>query len=193
MAAANTDAQTGAAGGGVQPRPTTVYPKKLCAFCGADESAYGGCLGRMQGPYYTSSKGHDPSSAVYVHHECGLWSPRVSTGRCAKVQPLAPAWPTVCHNQQQQTAPAPHHNTHENIRSPCLKVTMGNAPRLQRPPAWQITVDAWNRLQSVVREVRRARNLRCSRCDKPGAALGCRVPSCPRCFHLPCAIESGCW
>lgn len=57
----------------------------------------------------------------------------------------------------------------------------------------QITVDAWNRLQSVVQEVRRARNLRCSVCDKPGAALGCRVPSCPRAFHLPCAIEHGCW
>ena len=66
--------------------------KKLCAFCGADESAYGGNLGRMQGPFYTSSKGHD---AVYVHHECALWSPQVRTAdhQNAAWQPTAIALP----------------------------------------------------------------------------------------------------
>jgi hypothetical protein len=139
---------------------------KLCAFCGGDASAYGGQLGRMQGPFFTSSKGHD---AVYVHHECALWSPQVrgarQLGTAMCVEP-----PLTAH---------PDRDSRPN-EAVC------------RRAAVQITVDAWNRLQSVVREVRRARNLRCSVCDKPGAALGCRVPSCSRCFHLPCAIEHGC-
>jgi hypothetical protein len=62
---------------GVQPRSDkggSNLPTKLCAFCGGDAGAYGGQLGRMQGPFFTSSKGHD---AVYVHHECALWSPNV--------------------------------------------------------------------------------------------------------------------
>lgn len=49
--------------------------KKLCAFCGGDAGAFGGNLGRMQGPFFTSSKGHD--APIYVHHECALWSPQV--------------------------------------------------------------------------------------------------------------------
>jgi hypothetical protein len=64
-------------------RAPAALKKKLCAFCGADASAFGGHLGRMQGPFYTSSKGHD---AVYVHHECALWSPRVRTRSCAAAE-----------------------------------------------------------------------------------------------------------
>jgi PHD-like zinc-binding domain len=55
----------------------------------------------------------------------------------------------------------------------------------------QIVQDEDLRLRGVAGEVRRARGLRCSMCGRPGAAIGCRVPSCPRCFHLPCAIEAG--
>jgi len=48
------------------------------------------------------------------------------------------------------------------------------------------------RLLSVGPEVRRARSLKCASCGRAGAALGCRVPSCCKCFHLPCAIQQGC-
>jgi hypothetical protein len=77
-AAAGTIAASGAeaAAGGQQPsnKGGSKLPTKRCAFCGGDAGAYGGQLGRMQGPFFTSSKGHD---AVYVHHECALWSPNV--------------------------------------------------------------------------------------------------------------------
>lgn len=55
----------------------------------------------------------------------------------------------------------------------------------------QTSQDEKLRLRSVGTEVRRARNLRCTICNRSGAALGCRLPSCNRCFHLPCAIEAG--
>ncbi|WIA11964.1 hypothetical protein OEZ85_012046 [Tetradesmus obliquus] len=101
--------------------------QKMCAFCGGDAAAHGGRLGRMQGPYNASRSGYE---AVYVHHECAVWSPKTSQ-------------------------------------------------------------DEKLRLRSVGTEVRRARNLRCTICNRSGAALGCRLPSCNRCFHLPCAIEAG--
>jgi hypothetical protein len=49
--------------------------QKLCAFCGGDAAAHGGRLGRMEGPYNASRSGYE---AVYVHHECAVWSPKVN-------------------------------------------------------------------------------------------------------------------
>ena len=40
----------------------------------------------------------------------------------------------------------------------------------------------------VPEEVRRARKLRCKRCKKTGAAMGCEVGTCPQTYHLPCAM-----
>eukprot|EP00897_Mesotaenium_endlicherianum_P003752 jgi/Mesen1/3404/ME000192S02573 len=42
-------------------------------------------------------------------------------------------------------------------------------------------------LKNVQAAIRRGRALRCSRCNRPGATLGCRVERCPRTYHLPCA------
>lgn len=73
------DRPAAAAAGDSQPGAAAPLPVKLCAFCGGGANAYGGQLGKMQGPFFTSSKGHD---AVYVHHECALWSPQVRGARC---------------------------------------------------------------------------------------------------------------
>eukprot|EP00882_Tetradesmus_deserticola_P025854 GHRQ01028433.1.p2 GENE.GHRQ01028433.1~~GHRQ01028433.1.p2 ORF type:complete len:103 (+),score=14.12 GHRQ01028433.1:368-676(+) len=49
--------------------------QKVCAFCSGDAAAHGGRLGRLEGPYNVSRSGYE---AVYVHHECAVWSPNVS-------------------------------------------------------------------------------------------------------------------
>ncbi|TYI96332.1 hypothetical protein E1A91_D01G064400v1 [Gossypium mustelinum] len=38
----------------------------------------------------------------------------------------------------------------------------------------------------------RGRALKCSRCGRPGATIGCRVDRCPKTYHLPCARANGC-
>lgn len=59
--------------------------QKLCAFCGGDAAAHGGRLGRMEGPYNASKNGYE---AVYVHHACAVWSPKVSNTRdCPALSP----------------------------------------------------------------------------------------------------------
>nr|XP_014352337.1 PREDICTED: PHD finger protein 6-like isoform X2 [Latimeria chalumnae] len=47
------------------------------------------------------------------------------------------------------------------------------------------------RLEDVKAEIRRGRRLKCSYCKKPGASVGCEVPSCRRSYHYPCAVENG--
>uniref|UniRef100_H2ZW47 PHD-type domain-containing protein n=1 Tax=Latimeria chalumnae TaxID=7897 RepID=H2ZW47_LATCH len=47
------------------------------------------------------------------------------------------------------------------------------------------------RLKDVETEIRRGRRLKCSYCKKPGASVGCEVPSCRRSYHYPCAVENG--
>ncbi|KAK1260779.1 hypothetical protein QJS04_geneDACA002321 [Acorus gramineus] len=37
-------------------------------------------------------------------------------------------------------------------------------------------------------EISRASKIKCSVCGKKGAALGCFVKSCPKSFHVPCAV-----
>jgi hypothetical protein len=71
-----------------------------------------------------------------------------------------------------------------------LTPSTAHTPLLHHHPP-QTSQDEKLRLRSVGTEVRRARNLRCTTCNRSGAALGCRVPSCNRCFHLPCAIDAG--
>jgi SpoVK/Ycf46/Vps4 family AAA+-type ATPase len=44
----------------------------------------------------------------------------------------------------------------------------------------------------VAEAVKRARQIKCALCGKAGAATGCRVHSCPRSYHLPCARDAGC-
>eukprot|EP00899_Mesostigma_viride_P028470 jgi/Mesvir1/8808/Mv02711-RA.1 len=48
------------------------------------------------------------------------------------------------------------------------------------------------RLKNVTQCIRRGRHLKCKRCGKSGATLGCRVPSCASSFHLLCAHLEGC-
>ncbi|CAA6671537.1 unnamed protein product [Spirodela intermedia] len=48
------------------------------------------------------------------------------------------------------------------------------------------------RLKSVRAALCRGRALKCSRCGRPGATIGCRVDRCPKTYHLPCArAENG--
>ncbi|XP_059283460.1 uncharacterized protein LOC132037042 [Lycium ferocissimum] len=47
-------------------------------------------------------------------------------------------------------------------------------------------------LKNVRAALCRGRFLKCSRCGRPGATIGCRVDRCPKTYHLPCARANGC-
>ncbi|KAL6765383.1 hypothetical protein V8C86DRAFT_2458495 [Haematococcus lacustris] len=47
-------------------------------------------------------------------------------------------------------------------------------------------------LMQVSAAVRRGRAMKCSSCSRRGATVGCRVDSCPCCYHLPCAVATHC-
>ncbi|KAK2968407.1 hypothetical protein RJ640_004413 [Escallonia rubra] len=47
-------------------------------------------------------------------------------------------------------------------------------------------------LKNVRAALCRGRVLKCSRCGRPGATIGCRVDRCPKTYHLPCARAKGC-
>ncbi|KAL4580370.1 hypothetical protein LXL04_016561 [Taraxacum kok-saghyz] len=47
-------------------------------------------------------------------------------------------------------------------------------------------------LKNVRSALCRGRVLKCSRCVRPGATIGCRVDRCPKTYHLPCARVNGC-
>ncbi|KAK9152881.1 hypothetical protein Sjap_000361 [Stephania japonica] len=47
-------------------------------------------------------------------------------------------------------------------------------------------------LKNVRAALFRGRALKCSRCGRPGATIGCRVDRCPKTYHLPCARAEGC-
>eukprot|EP00850_Spirogloea_muscicola_P003937 SM000016S01925 [mRNA] locus=s16:616230:629684:+ [translate_table: standard] len=47
-------------------------------------------------------------------------------------------------------------------------------------------------LRKVQNAIRRGRSLKCSRCGRSGATMGCRIDRCIRSYHLPCARSDGC-
>lgn len=47
-------------------------------------------------------------------------------------------------------------------------------------------------LKNVRAALCRGRALKCTRCGRRGATIGCRVDRCPRTYHLPCARANGC-
>ncbi|KAL7585327.1 hypothetical protein Lser_V15G45369 [Lactuca serriola] len=47
-------------------------------------------------------------------------------------------------------------------------------------------------LKNVRSALCRGRVLKCSRCGRRGATIGCRVDRCPKTYHLPCARVNGC-
>ncbi|XP_057963893.1 uncharacterized protein LOC131155023 [Malania oleifera] len=47
-------------------------------------------------------------------------------------------------------------------------------------------------LKNVRAALCRGRVLKCTRCGRPGATIGCRVDRCPKTYHLPCARANGC-
>ncbi|KAJ8755086.1 hypothetical protein K2173_016742 [Erythroxylum novogranatense] len=47
-------------------------------------------------------------------------------------------------------------------------------------------------LRNVRAALCRGKALKCSRCGRPGATIGCRVDRCPKTYHLPCARANGC-
>lgn len=47
-------------------------------------------------------------------------------------------------------------------------------------------------LKNVRAALARGRTLKCSRCGRPGATIGCRVDRCPRTYHLACGRAEGC-
>nr|XP_057937542.1 uncharacterized protein phf11 isoform X2 [Doryrhamphus excisus] len=46
-------------------------------------------------------------------------------------------------------------------------------------------------VEDVETEVKRGNKLKCAKCKKSGATVGCEVDKCKRCYHYPCAIEVG--
>ncbi|KVI02180.1 uncharacterized protein LOC112500269 [Cynara cardunculus var. scolymus] len=47
-------------------------------------------------------------------------------------------------------------------------------------------------LKNVRSALCRGKVLKCSRCGRRGATIGCRVDRCPKTYHLPCARANGC-
>ncbi|XP_059662679.1 uncharacterized protein LOC132308577 [Cornus florida] len=47
-------------------------------------------------------------------------------------------------------------------------------------------------LKNVRAALCRGRVLKCTRCGRAGATIGCRVDRCPKTYHLPCARANGC-
>ncbi|CAO2178848.1 unnamed protein product [Urochloa humidicola] len=47
-------------------------------------------------------------------------------------------------------------------------------------------------LRNVRAALCRGRLLKCSRCGRPGATIGCRVDRCPKTYHLPCSRTEAC-
>ncbi|KAL5730538.1 hypothetical protein ACHQM5_003345 [Ranunculus cassubicifolius] len=47
-------------------------------------------------------------------------------------------------------------------------------------------------LKNVRAALSRGKALKCSRCGRPGATIGCRVDRCPKTYHLPCGRAVGC-
>lgn len=47
-------------------------------------------------------------------------------------------------------------------------------------------------LKNVRAALCRGRALKCNRCGRAGATIGCRVDRCPKTYHLPCARAYGC-
>ncbi|XP_043698853.1 uncharacterized protein LOC122649680 [Telopea speciosissima] len=47
-------------------------------------------------------------------------------------------------------------------------------------------------LKNVRAALCRGRALKCSRCGRSGATIGCRVDRCPKTYHLPCGRADGC-
>uniref|UniRef100_A0A7N0V6H7 PHD-type domain-containing protein n=1 Tax=Kalanchoe fedtschenkoi TaxID=63787 RepID=A0A7N0V6H7_KALFE len=47
-------------------------------------------------------------------------------------------------------------------------------------------------LKNVRAALCRGRALKCVRCGRRGATIGCRVDRCPKTYHLPCARATGC-
>ncbi|PKA50184.1 ATPase family AAA domain-containing protein [Apostasia shenzhenica] len=47
-------------------------------------------------------------------------------------------------------------------------------------------------LKNVRAALCRGRALKCSRCGRPGATIGCRVDRCPKTYHLPCSRAERC-
>lgn len=44
-------------------------------------------------------------------------------------------------------------------------------------------------VKNLKAEVARGAKLKCTKCGKKGAALGCYVKSCRRTYHVPCAMD----
>eukprot|EP00250_Pteridium_aquilinum_P013052 c21101_g1_i1 orf=321-5741(+) len=48
-------------------------------------------------------------------------------------------------------------------------------------------------IKNIRAALRRGKLLKCTRCTRPGATIGCRIERCPRTYHLPCARFDGCF
>ena len=53
----------------------------------------------------------------------------------------------------------------------------------------QVYYDDNENVKNLKAEVARGAKLKCSRCGKKGAALGCYMKSCRKSYHVPCAAE----
>lgn len=48
-------------------------------------------------------------------------------------------------------------------------------------------------IKNIRAALRRGKLLKCTRCTRAGATIGCRIKRCPRTYHLPCARFEGCF
>jgi hypothetical protein len=55
----------------------------------------------------------------------------------------------------------------------------------------KVFLDDYGKLQNVVKEIKRAKQLRCSYCNEKGAGLGCLYESCQKNYHILCAKSDG--
>ena len=55
----------------------------------------------------------------------------------------------------------------------------------------EVFEDESGNLKNIAAAVRRGKHLKCTKCDQLGATVGCRVPSCPKNYHAPCAALEG--
>ncbi|KAG9491843.1 hypothetical protein GDO78_000375 [Eleutherodactylus coqui] len=65
------------------------------------------------------------------------------------------------------------------------------APRVVEQKSQEATEGFDFDVLTVLKEIKRGQRLRCNKCRKSGATVGCTVKKCNRTYHFPCLIEAG--
>ncbi|PPS05476.1 hypothetical protein GOBAR_AA15179 [Gossypium barbadense] len=90
------------------------------------------------------------------------------------------------------------HNVAEEVEDCCVHDAKDNGlfkvPKktLEHKSDMKVYFAGLGHLKNVRAALCRGRALKCTRCGRPGATIGCRVDRCPKTYHLPCARANGC-